>query len=59
MLLNEFLKTKFLVPRSFILKYSYSSPKISENKVVTKGKIKLTNAIHDRYTLLIAIFQEW
>ena len=32
--------------------------KIFENKVVKKGKIELTNATHDLYTLLTAIFQE-
>ena len=40
------------------LKYSYSSLKIFENKVVNKGKTELTNATHDLYTLLTAIFQE-
>ena len=30
--------------------------KIFENKVVNKGKTKLTNAAHDLYTLLTAIF---
>ena len=58
MLLNEFLKTKFLVPRSFILKYFCSSSKVFENKVVSKEKTELTNAAYDRYTLLTAIFQE-
>ena len=55
----KLLKTKFLVPSSFILKYSYSSLKVFENKVVNKGKTELTNATHDLYTLLYAIFQEW
>ena len=30
-----------------------------ENKVVNKGKAELTNATHDLYALLTAIFQEW
>ena len=34
------MKTKFLVPRYLILKYSYSSLKIFENKVVNKGKLR-------------------
>ena len=55
---NKLLKTIFLVPRSFILKYSYSSLKMFQNKVVNKGKIELIDATHDLYTLLIAIFQE-
>ena len=56
--LNELLKTKFLVLRSFILKYSYSSLKMFENKVVNKEKTELTNATHDLYTLLNATSQE-
>ena len=52
------MKTKFLVPRFFILRYSYSSLELFENKVVNKGKTELTNATHDLYTLLTAIFQE-
>ena len=54
----KLLKTKFLVPSSFILQYSYSSLKIFENKVVNMGETELTNASHDLYTLLTAIFQE-
>ena len=55
---NNLLKTKFLVSRYFILKYSHSSLNILENKVVNKGKFELTNAIYDLYTLLTVIFQE-
>ena len=51
-------KFKFLVPRYFIHKYSDSSLKIFENKVVHKGKIELTNATHDIYKLLTTIFPE-
>ena len=43
---NELLKTKFLVPRSSILKYSLSSLNIFENKVVNNGKTKLMVYIH-------------
>ena len=52
-------RVKFLVPKSFILKYSYSSLKIFENKVAIKGKTELANATDDLYTLLTAIFQGW
>ena len=58
MLLKQVAKSKFLVSRSFIIKYSYSFMKIFENKVVNKGKTKLTNATHDLYTLLTVIFQK-
>ena len=50
------MKTKFLVARSFILKYSYCSRKIFENKVVNKWKTELRNATHDLYTSLTTIF---
>ena len=50
---------KFSVPISFILKYFYSSLNVFENKVVNKGKTDLTNATHNLYALLTAIFQEW
>ena len=43
---NELLKTKFLVPRSSILKYSLSFLNIFENKVVNNGKTKLMIYIH-------------
>ena len=43
---NELLKTKFLVPRSSILKYSLSSLNIFENKAVNNGKTKLMIYIH-------------
>ena len=39
-------------------KYSYSSLKMFQNKVVKKGKTDLTNATHDLYTLFTTIFQE-
>ena len=34
------------------LKYSYSSLKIFENKVVSKGKTDLADATHDLYTFI-------
>ena len=49
---------KFLVPRYFIYKYSDSSQKIFESKVVDKAKTELTNVTHDIYKLLTTIFQE-
>ena len=51
-------KFKFLVPRYFIHKYSDSSLKIFESKVVHKAKAELTNVTHDISKLLTTIFQE-
>ena len=51
-------KLHFLFQDLYLYLYSYSSLKIFENKVVNKGKTELTDATHDLYTLLTAIFQE-